>query len=683
MGSLAGMEPAWEEEKTRDFGALRAMFQNDSNFSSMLLESAKKSPAKFIPHQNTDGCSVSCPTPKPLYQRQVPDPEQLTKQFSYTSQKLEIMQVKPVVFPKVKFHELSEVGKNKDRKDSNFSVAICKRASPVEKLQKPHSESCLSPQESERASSSFRNTLHIWESALTQGDQKCSATPPQRTNRTTSLSHPQIINVAILTEDKAKMAEHKQGMVLDESKPPSHLHSEPVPLPTTSPPVPPRSCTSLGKVVAGFSPSSLNNLNRLSKVSNGKSLALICFAFLILSQLYLLQIGLRRGILWLPKIKLLPSMEELGPPPKKPPRPPKVDLAAFHQNFPDDADDAYLTPEITEMEDLNTYEETIYCQKQQENCPDSTQWPIHSSKPMKKEDTKVCSPRGIFIKPRISGSEKNMLQEETNQSFSGGGLTKDENFSDDYVCLESLKTDEGKWSPDLRTAKLEQAAEGVYDDVEGIGRDLQSSDAYRSFSLDSNDTYEETYEDIQSEVQSEGYNSAKSEISRKGIIHSRNYKRDIKVEKLKGFGKFFKGKFKINAHMKDNFRNLSRSVPNLDVMAQESIKYDDIDPEQNDTNSPSPRNPFKVKKYILEKNNKMSKEEQSFRERFMYTKEITVINTAVAHCSNTPARGNLDLRISPGEQLEVIDITEGNQLICRNSEGKYGYVLLEHLNFRN
>lgn len=36
----------------------------------------------------------------------------------------------------------------------------------------------------------------------------------------------------------------------------------------------------------------------------------------------------------LPKIKLLPSIKELGPPPKKPPRPPKIDLGAFQQNFP-------------------------------------------------------------------------------------------------------------------------------------------------------------------------------------------------------------------------------------------------------------------------------------------------------------------------------------------------------------
>ncbi|XP_034271064.1 FYN-binding protein 2 isoform X3 [Pantherophis guttatus] len=620
-------------EKPRDFGSLRAMFQNDSNFSNILLESAKKPPAKFSPRQNTGGSSVSLPTPKPLHRRQVPDPEQQAKQFSYTSQKFEISQVKPMVFPKVKF---------KDRKDSNLSGAICKPPSSGEESQKPHPRSCLSPQGSEGASSSFRNTLHIWESASAQGDQKCGATPPQCTIRTTSLSHPQVVNVAISTEDKAKIAGLKQGMVLDACKPPSQVHNEFVP--TTSPLVPPRSHTSLNKVVAGFSPSSLNNPNSLSKASNERCPD--------------------DEDAKLPKIKLLPSIKELGPPPKKPPRPPKVDLGAFQQNFPDTPDDAYLTPEITELEDLNTYEETIYYQEQQENCPNPAQRPIHSFKSLKKEDTKICSPRSIFMKPRIRGNEKNMPQEETNQCFSGEGLAKDGDFSDDYVCLESLRTDEGKWNPDLRTATLEQTAEELYDDVEGIERDLQSSDAHRSFALHSNDTYEETYEDIQSEIQSEGYNSSKSE--------------DIKIEKLKGFGKFFKEKLKIkSAHMKESSRNLSRSVPNLDVMAQENLVYNDIDPEQNDT-----RNPFKVKKYIVEKNNKMTKEEQSFRERFMYNKEITVINTAVAHCSNTPIRGNLGLRILPGEQLEVIDITEGNQLICRNSEGKYGYVLLEHLNFR-
>lgn len=67
---------------------------------------------------------------------------------------------------------------------------------------------------------------------------------------------------------------------------------------------------------------------------------------------------------------------------------------------------------------------------------------------------------------------------------------------------------------------------------------------------------------------------------------------------------------------------------------------------------------------------------------FQYNKEITVINTAVASSSNS-RNGIFDLPISPGEQLEVIDITEENLVICRNSKGRYGYVLIEHLEFKH
>ncbi|NXW58850.1 FYB2 protein, partial [Eurystomus gularis] len=91
------------------------------------------------------------------------------------------------------------------------------------------------------------------------------------------------------------------------------------------------------------------------------------------------------------------------------------------------------------------------------------------------------------------------------------------------------------------------------------------------------------------------------------------------------------------------------------------------------------RSIFKVKKSNAEKS-KIEKE-KFFRETFMYDKEINVINTATAECS-VPSKRRVDLPVTAGEQLDVIDVTEGNAVICRNSEGRYGYVLVEHLNFR-
>ncbi|NWH16624.1 FYB2 protein, partial [Grus americana] len=93
------------------------------------------------------------------------------------------------------------------------------------------------------------------------------------------------------------------------------------------------------------------------------------------------------------------------------------------------------------------------------------------------------------------------------------------------------------------------------------------------------------------------------------------------------------------------------------------------------------RNIFKVKNSNAEKSKKMGKEEKFFRETFMYDKEINVINTATAECSVASER-RVDLPVTAGEQLDVIDVTEGNAVICRNSKGRYGYVLVEHLNFR-
>ncbi|NXP12561.1 FYB2 protein, partial [Thinocorus orbignyianus] len=90
---------------------------------------------------------------------------------------------------------------------------------------------------------------------------------------------------------------------------------------------------------------------------------------------------------------------------------------------------------------------------------------------------------------------------------------------------------------------------------------------------------------------------------------------------------------------------------------------------------------FKVKKSNAEKSKKMENEEKIFRETFMYDKDINVINRATATCS-VPSTRRADLPLTAGEQLDVIDVTEGSAVICRNSEGRYGYVLVEHLNFR-
>ncbi|NXF02391.1 FYB2 protein, partial [Smithornis capensis] len=81
------------------------------------------------------------------------------------------------------------------------------------------------------------------------------------------------------------------------------------------------------------------------------------------------------------------------------------------------------------------------------------------------------------------------------------------------------------------------------------------------------------------------------------------------------------------------------------------------------------RNMSKLKMSSEEKTKKMEEEEKFFRETFMYDKEIRVINTATAECS-FPSKRQVDLPVTAGEQLDVIDVTEGPTVICRNSEGR-------------
>ncbi|XP_053099638.1 FYN-binding protein 2 isoform X2 [Hemicordylus capensis] len=672
-------------EGATDFKALRAKFQNDSNFSRTLLQSAKKPPTEIIPQHSTDSSFTSTPTSKPLLQVQVPTFEQKAEHINCTLQKSEVVHMKPLVLPRAKLCELPEKGKNEHGKDTDFPGTLGGGIGQAINIPKPHPTSC-GPQEGLVSNIHFRHTLHIWESASSLNDQKCSTVPQQCQNRPTALARSRTTNAVVTVENTIKTAENKKALVLAV---PRKSQSEPELFPTTSPPVPPRSHMSLEKVAHGATkvtacPPNADDLDRPSKTFQSPNER---------------QHDVEENKF--PKPKPLPSIVSLGPPPKKPPRPPKVSISIFQRNSPDAVDDAYMTPETTATEGQSTYEETINYPLQLENRSNSyvqgttypskaeeqedakkqrfliatpstetedakkrgALWEYEMPKQQAQETVKIVGHGGIFAKAKTNGGSRsgnNLPQEKMTEPFHLPRAMSSGNFSDGYVCLEALKVHEEKAALGPRNLPPVYTVEEVYDDVEGI---VQLSDTFNSLIPES--FSDETYED----VQSEDCNVTKPD--------------NDKVEKLKKFGIFFKkGKLKMkNATLKDNSCNLSSSVPNLDVMAQESMVYDDIDTEQSDTN-PSSKSLLKGKKYNVEKN-KVTKEEKWFREKFMYEKEINVINTAIVQCSNSLTKRELDLRVSAGEQLEVIDITEGNQLICRNSEGKYGYVLVEHLTFRH
>ncbi|XP_075178263.1 FYN-binding protein 2 [Anomaloglossus baeobatrachus] len=80
---------------------------------------------------------------------------------------------------------------------------------------------------------------------------------------------------------------------------------------------------------------------------------------------------------------------------------------------------------------------------------------------------------------------------------------------------------------------------------------------------------------------------------------------------------------------------------------------------------------------------KFAKEEKIFREKFKYVGEINVLNIATVNdLAPVSPKDKLDLAVKPGETVEVIDVTNEDQIICRNFAGKYGYLRIDCLNFK-
>nr|XP_012298217.1 activation-dependent, raft-recruited ADAP-like phosphoprotein isoform X2 [Aotus nancymaae] len=461
----------------------------------------------------------------------------------------------------------------------------------------------------------------------------------------------------------------------------------------------------------------------------------------------------------LPKMKPLPSIDSVGPPPQKPSRPPIVNLQAFQR--PPAAvpktqrevtvEEGSLPSErlfSAEFEEPHNYEAAIsylrysgnsinLCtakeiadptyevgieelQKPWKNFPYPESSAKHEDKKMKEKEPCELEPKNTEKEPHsnhafkadayegtpeklqmtnvhmgrrnmLAGKQEAMIDViQTNPCPEGPKLARNSQGHCGYLeVLESTKE-----TLDLGVSKPSSISEEIYDDVEYPRKEVPRLNFSSSFASNSEENREEMYEDVYKTKN----NYPKIDLDGKEAM-----------KRLQQFFKKEKDKFKIKkTKSKENLSAFSILLPDLELRSQEVIVYDDVDlsekeskdedklktwkpkfliPKEKEKNgaeeseSFSPRNFFKTKKQNLEKN-RMKREEKLFRERFKYDKEIIVINTAVA-CSSNSRNGIFDLPITPGEELEVIDTTEQNLVICRNSKGKYGYVLIEHLDFKH
>ncbi|KAM4872844.1 FYN-binding protein 2 [Thomomys bottae] len=460
----------------------------------------------------------------------------------------------------------------------------------------------------------------------------------------------------------------------------------------------------------------------------------------------------------LPKTKPLPSIESLGPPPRKPSKPPTVNLQAFQKQSiattktPKEVSvkEDHLSPESDEFEEPHNYEATISYLRQCSNSinpkiveeiadatyeveieelqkpwahsPQQELRPEHEAedKNMKTKESYELQPPNPEKSPHLSHFLKVGVNEVTPGKTQMSGDHRARSSMPDGKQETTLNIIPTKGCPEDRKLTKPSPNQGGYVEALEVTKEISDSTAFRSSSPS-----EETYDDVEypktdaSKLDfSSSYASESEENSEEMYediykTESNHPKIDLDgketLKRLQHFFKKEKDKLKMKkTKSKENIRAFSISLPDLGLKSQEVIIYDDVETSKKEPNNedklktwkpkflnpkgrtekkdakgtesfPS-RNFFRMKKQNLE--NKMEREEKLFRERFQYDKEIIVINRAMA-CSRNSRNGIFDLPITPGEQLEVIDTTEENLVICRNSKGKYGYVLIEHLQFQH
>ncbi|XP_071666295.1 FYN-binding protein 2 isoform X3 [Patagioenas fasciata] len=704
------------EAGVTDFRALRAKFQNDSTLANKLVQPHKKPPTAIPPKLGSGGNAVS--RPLPLSKREMIKLKPKGEPAHPTSQPSALTQCNPLAWPRAKLSYLELTEQNEERKGNVSKKGLSSpkngREQPLPSHFTDQYGSAQTAPEDSLLSGSFHHALQILENTLSHGKKANAMLATERPAN--FYVHPCPEQMCAPAASGSSRMQPSGSDAMGDSpaqKKDALRHSEPA-------------LSQLGYRAPREPPQHQEESEppfcqpRAGKWSHSL------------------------GSKW-PRIKPLPSAESLGPAPGKPPRPPQFDLSAFRSAMPlvrrgnettaDEED--YLAPESAQLEEQHNYEENPTYLNQSGNTTTLCVIEVPKADPREHKKQKTL----LFAK---SSSGKAIIEDEKEEKTSlerekQEGKKIFEVSGNEYVSPTSQAKEDGRGGMEVlqekqdvtgtQTAKYPtpqglardgaellrnrnigalkpgvertalnqniwwslEAPEDIYDDVEGMHDRLsQASDvssAFASASISGN-SYEETYED----VEIGGDNPAKME-----------------TEKQKRFGNLFKiEKLKLkNNRFKENLRLFSISVSNLVADSQDDTVYDDVevgqrtlrekddkyrtwmptflmakeDKDQRKSGSNMGRNIFKVKKSNAEKSKKMGKEEKFFRETFMYDKEINVINTATAECS-VPSTRRVDLPVTAGEQLDVIDVTEGNAVICRNSEGRYGYVLMEHLNFR-
>ncbi|XP_034402365.1 FYN-binding protein 1 isoform X2 [Cyclopterus lumpus] len=117
--------------------------------------------------------------------------------------------------------------------------------------------------------------------------------------------------------------------------------------------------------------------------------------------------------------------------------------------------------------------------------------------------------------------------------------------------------------------------------------------------------------------------------------------------------------------------------------------YDDVDshnlpPPPPISSLPLLKGKSKTEEMDPKKQKKFEKEEKDFRKKFKYEGEIQVLYQVTISLTLTKKKWSAkELPVKAGEKLDVIVKAVDNKLICRNEEGKLGYVSTSHVDMND
>ncbi|XP_077203136.1 FYN-binding protein 1 isoform X2 [Paroedura picta] len=136
----------------------------------------------------------------------------------------------------------------------------------------------------------------------------------------------------------------------------------------------------------------------------------------------------------------------------------------------------------------------------------------------------------------------------------------------------------------------------------------------------------------------------------------------------------------------DNGGPLSPGTKRTGKESGDSDVYDDVEPSdfppppkiisQGIPTKPLNFGKNKSEERDSQKAKKMEKEEKEFRKKFKFEGDIRVLySTTILRASSPKKKASKDLLVKLGDAVDVIKNVDNTKVLCRNEEGKYGYVL--------